>query len=65
MKTKKPTKQEKEVQSLFDRLNKVEYERTALIRENNLLTEKETGYRAVISYLENQLGLKDSMWGAK
>jgi hypothetical protein len=31
------------------------------IKERHEMKEKEIGYRAVISYLENQLGLKDSM----
>ena len=58
-KIQKPTTKEiKDLQEEIDDLNQIIQ---TWIEEAESLKKKEIGYRAVISYLENQLGLKDSM----
>ena len=58
-KIQKPTTKDiKDLEEEIDDLNQIIQ---TWIEEVESLKKKEIGYRAVISYLENQLGLKDSM----
>jgi ABC-type Zn uptake system ZnuABC Zn-binding protein ZnuA len=58
-KIQKPTtKNIKDLEEEIDDLNQII---AGWMNEVESLKKKEIGYRAVISYLENQLGLKDSM----
>jgi tRNA A37 N6-isopentenylltransferase MiaA len=58
-KIQKPTtKNIKDLQEEIDELYQII---AGWMEEVESLKKKEIGYRAVISYLENQLGLKDSM----
>lgn len=62
---KKKEKQPSIVGDLENEISELWERNVALIKEKEVMQEQEIGYRAVISYLENQLGLKDSMWGDK